>query len=79
MEEVKQQAVKEEVKKDNQANCFIRCTQSQKTGKKYVYLVVSYGDGLEKRLFIEDKDICELLDCSPRGLQRLEPSDYPIK
>ena len=78
MEEVKQ-AVKEEVKKDNQANCFIRCTQSSKTGKKYVYLVVTYGDGFEKRLFIEEKDICEFLDCSPRGLQSLEPSDYPIK
>lgn len=76
MEENKQAVKQEEVK---QAKCFIRCTQSQKTGKKYVYLVISFGDNYEKRVYLEDKDICELLDCSPRGLSALEPADYQIK
>ncbi len=70
----------DEIKEKNFAKqTIVRVTQSQKTGKKYVYVVIPFSDDCEKRAYLEPVDLCDLLDVTPRQLEKLEPGDYPIK
>lgn len=60
-------------------NCYVRVGISQKTGKKYVAVVVKYAEGKEKLLFARPYDYCELLNMSPAECANLTVGDYPIK
>ncbi len=62
------------------SNCFVRIAESQKTGKRFICLVVKYHNS-EKEMFIFGKsvDYMRLLDMSPDSLYSLPYGDYEIK
>ena len=62
------------------SNCFVRIAESQKTGKRFICLVVKYHNS-EKETLIFGKivDYMRLLDISPDSLYSLPCGDYDIK
>lgn len=62
------------------SNCFVRIAESQKTGKRFICLVVKYHNA-EKELFVfaNTVDYMRLLDKSPDSLYTLPYGDYDIK
>lgn len=59
-------------------NAFIRVAISKKSGKRFVALVVKYGNGLEKLFFDMPSTFARLLDLKFSELDDLAVGDYEI-